>query len=163
MPTTTTSTTEPQSGPLLYPVDTATPTAGGTLRVGGSGWLPGSTVDVELHSTPVHLGSVLVDQDGGFLFTATIPADTPPGSHEIVATGTGADRQPQSVSSPIDVVAAQAGATTTTTAARVTTTTTHGRSSTLPLTGGDTLALAVGGIALVGGGIALAMRRRRTV
>lgn len=65
--------------------------AGTTLKandvivVSGSGSLPGETVQVELHSDPIELGSTVVAADGTFSVEVAIPADVPAGSHEVYA------------------------------------------------------------------------------
>lgn len=58
--------------------------ASGTIRVSGSGVSPSASVRVELHSTPVVLGSTTATASGAFALTATIPASTTPGAHSIV-------------------------------------------------------------------------------
>lgn len=118
--------------------------------------MPGSTVDVELHSTPVKLGAPTVGQDGNWSLVATIPADTPPGQHEIIATGTAADQSEASVSYGVNILAAQGSPETTST-----TTTTVARSGSMPFTGGSTLPLLVAGVALLGAGVGMAARKRR--
>ncbi|MFF3601977.1 esterase-like activity of phytase family protein, partial [Kitasatospora indigofera] len=50
--------------------------AGGTLAISGTGFAPGTPVSVELHSTPVVLGSVTADAAGAISLLATIPAGT---------------------------------------------------------------------------------------
>ena len=56
---------------------------GGHVVVKGADW-PAGTVQIELHSDPVVLGTVTVGADGTFEFTGTIPADIPVGEHTIV-------------------------------------------------------------------------------
>ena len=62
-----------------------------SLPITGSGFAPASAVDLELHSTPTSLGSVLVGSDGTFSTAVTIPASTEGGTHHVVGKGTGAD------------------------------------------------------------------------
>lgn len=62
----------------------ATVTAGGTIDLSGSGFAPGSTVTVELHSTPVVLGAATADASGAITLRAVIPAATPAGTHSVV-------------------------------------------------------------------------------
>ena len=61
--------------------------AGDTITISGSGFAPGEKVSIELHSTPVVLGSVNADESGAVSTTVTLPADTALGGHEIVLTG----------------------------------------------------------------------------
>ena len=60
--------------------------AGETLRVTGSGYPAGESVEVVLHSAPVALGSVTVNADGGFTIDTIVPASTAVGPHRVVAT-----------------------------------------------------------------------------
>jgi len=64
---------------------------GGEITVTGEAFEPGTRVTVELHSEPVELGSLVVDETGAFRLVATIPADTTPGQHAIVVLGDGAE------------------------------------------------------------------------
>lgn len=86
------------AGPTGNPIDpviavagggTPTCTAGSSCSVDltGTGFDPGETVDFTLHSSPVDLGTATADSNGNVTFTATIPADTAAGSHQIIATG----------------------------------------------------------------------------
>jgi chondroitin AC lyase len=70
---------------------TGTPIVGGRITVSGLAFEPGTIVTVELHSDPVELGTATVDGTGAFSLTATIPADTDPGAHEIVVLGGGVE------------------------------------------------------------------------
>lgn len=71
----------------------------GSVVLSTSSAVPGATVtltgtefyasgfnafDVEFNSTPVPLGSVTADQDGGFTLTFQVPADASPGTHHVV-------------------------------------------------------------------------------
>ena len=60
---------------------------GAAVHVTASGFAPGEPVNVELHSTPISLGSVTAGTDGTVDTTVTIPADAPAGAHRIVLTG----------------------------------------------------------------------------
>ena len=140
-----TTTTVPDGG---AGINNDAPTAGGTVTVFGRGWLPDSTVDVVLHSTPVDLGTFDVGSDGTFSTSVTIPANTQPGSHTIEVTGTAPDSEVAFVDLPITV-----------TAAVTTTTISHG-SGTLPFTGSTMLPLLVLGLSCIGVGLALRKRRR---
>lgn len=58
--------------------------AGGTLAVEGRGFAAGAVLRIELHSTPVMLGSVTASTAGAFATTVTIPAGTTAGAHTLV-------------------------------------------------------------------------------
>jgi len=60
---------------------------GAAVHVTGSGFVPGESVAVELHSDPISLGIVTAGSDGVVDTTVTIPADAPAGAHRIVLTG----------------------------------------------------------------------------
>jgi hypothetical protein len=60
---------------------------GQAINVTGSGYKALSNINMSLASTPVFLKVVVADQSGNFSTTVTIPADTPFGNHNIVATG----------------------------------------------------------------------------
>jgi hypothetical protein len=61
--------------------------AGEKITISGKDFLPGSTVDVIVYSTPVKLGSVVVGTDGTFSYTVTLPKDLENGVHHLVASG----------------------------------------------------------------------------
>ena len=62
---------------------------GGTLVVSGVGWVPGESVQITVHSTPIDLGSVTARSDGTFPDVRfTVPEGFEPGIHRITATGT---------------------------------------------------------------------------
>ncbi len=86
-------------------VDTTTPVAGGPITVTGGGFMPSTELTVELHSTPVVLGTTTTDIYGNYSATVVIPADTPPGAHQLVVTGLGPDGEPRSVATDITVLA----------------------------------------------------------
>lgn len=67
-------------------ISTTSPCPGDSLTVTGTGFAPGSTVDLTLHSTVTSLGSEIVDANGGFTATVTAPAGVT-GTHQIVAAG----------------------------------------------------------------------------
>lgn len=62
--------------------------AGESIVVNGDGVDPGSEVGVELHSSPVTLGTVDADADGNYRLKATLPDDVSPGKHTVVVTAT---------------------------------------------------------------------------
>ena len=59
--------------------------AGTSVEVSLAGFAGDTEVALELHSDPVSLGSVVTDASGAAVTTVTIPADTAPGAHSIVA------------------------------------------------------------------------------
>ena len=61
--------------------------AGDTIPVTGDSLLPGETVEIWLHSTPVKLATVVVGSDGTFATTVVIPSGTPAGTHHIEVRG----------------------------------------------------------------------------
>jgi len=75
-----------------YPVLTgvlqlnAAPASGVRLTASGVGFRPGSTVCVEVESTPDQLATAKVSKDGGFTTTITVP-ELPAGQHLLRATG----------------------------------------------------------------------------
>lgn len=58
--------------------------AGGDVTISGAGFSAAAALRIELRSTPVQLGSVTTDADGGFQSRVTVPADTMPGAHSLV-------------------------------------------------------------------------------
>lgn len=112
-PTTTAPpTTVPAAGPSgTYttksgsPSSSLTVTRGGTIPVKGSGWQPGSKVEIWLHSDPVLLGTVTAAQDGTFSTSYAAPAAAALGAHQIVMTGTAANGQSATVTLALSIVA----------------------------------------------------------
>nr|WP_246318655.1 family 78 glycoside hydrolase catalytic domain [Leifsonia psychrotolerans] len=93
-------------------------TAGSRVLVESSGFTPGATVRVELHSTPTVLGTVIADARGVISALGTVPADFPGGQHSlvlvVVTTGTDPGTNPgtnpgtdpdTTVTIPTDVIA----------------------------------------------------------
>ena len=66
-------------------------TRGSTLRVDGTGMLPGSQVAVWLHSTPTKLGSADVKADGAFAEVLSVPSEIELGGHKVHFIGTAPD------------------------------------------------------------------------
>jgi IPT/TIG domain len=64
---------------------TATP--GGTVDVTATGFQPGETVSITLHSTTVLLATVTASATGAVSTTVTIPASTALDGHELILTG----------------------------------------------------------------------------
>lgn len=113
------------------------------VLVAGSGFAPGSTVDVWLLSTRVLLGQVTVDADGAFSQLLPLPEDVTMGDHTLQLNGTSANGETASLSVGITLAAAVAPA--------------------LAVTGGslDGAGLLLLAGLLLGGGVLL--RRRRAV
>ncbi|WDG18193.1 phosphatase PAP2 family protein [Microbacterium sp. Clip185] len=85
-----------------------TVTAGGNVTITGAGFQPGETVTIELHSTPVQIGTAVASANGTISATVTVPAGTPAGAHTFVVTG---DASGVTASTPITVTAASGAAT----------------------------------------------------
>jgi hypothetical protein len=98
-----------QTCPLPPPaVTTSTPTAGSSITVSGDGFAPATTLTLELHSTPIVLANTQTDGTGHYSVSVVIPADTPPGAHEIVTRGLGPSGEERTSSVSITVEAASA-------------------------------------------------------
>jgi len=67
-------------------VNTTAITPGGAFVLSFSGFGPGESVSIDLHSVTVHLGTATAGSDGSGSTSVTIPAGFS-GSHEIVLTG----------------------------------------------------------------------------
>lgn len=83
---------------------------GGSLTVLGSGWQPGSFVDLDFLSRPVSLGDAHVDQQGGFSEVVTVPEGATPGPHSIRVSGTAESGMSDTVFIPVRVVATRVAA-----------------------------------------------------
>lgn len=86
--------------------DTLTYTPGGPAIFEAECFLPGSTVTFMLGD--VTLGTAIADEDGLATISTTIPADTPLGPIDVIATGTGCDGEALTLVLSVTVVAAQA-------------------------------------------------------
>jgi hypothetical protein len=62
-------------------------TAGGTVRVSGTGMLPAEPIEVWMYSTPVKLGDVIAGADGSFSAELLLPADASLGAHKLQFVG----------------------------------------------------------------------------
>lgn len=69
------------------PMGTIITRIGDLLQVSGTGFQPGSMIDVWLFSTPVFVGTVTVSPDGTFSGSLTIPKSVVPGDHTLQANG----------------------------------------------------------------------------
>lgn len=126
---------------------------GDSIRVSVAGFTPGEQVRIELHSTPVLLGTVTAGSDGTADSTVTIPAGTEAGQHTITVVGVTCGIQ---ASIPITVVAAAVGAPVASLAAFDP----QGRS--LSYTGAKTgWVVSLGAALLVGGSALVLLGRRR--
>lgn len=67
----------------------------GRWQIAGSGFAPGETVGLELHSDPVALGEANTSGEGAFAITVTVPTSVAPGQHAVVATGRSSGRVAQ--------------------------------------------------------------------
>jgi len=143
-------------------ISDATPSPGETITLTGQTFQAGSTVTLTLHSEPVVLGSATADAAGKMALQATIPSDTPLGSHTITADGTAPDGSPLSLSVSLTVVPAQGGGN----AQGNQGGNQGGNSGNLPRTGSEwTLFLAKLGIGLAAAGgvfVAIAAKRRKS-
>jgi LPXTG-motif cell wall-anchored protein len=121
---------------------------GESVRVSSSGWKPRSSVRIELHSSPVLLGTFRADGAGTISASVTIPTNTPGGHHTLVAYGVDPAGKSASVSARIDVTGGGKAV----------------NASTVPLprTGAEIALTVLSGIALTGlGGLVAAAGRRR--
>lgn len=124
---------------------------GQTFVLSGSGWLPGSTVDVTLFSDPVHLGSAEVGADTVFSTALELPESTEPGTHTLEVAGTSDDGDARTVELTVEVLAAGSDVTEFEQA-----------SNELATTGADvTMGLGLALLLLVAGGATLFVSRRR--
>jgi hypothetical protein len=78
---------------------------GDSLTIEGTDAPANATIDVELHSTPILLGSTTADALGAFSLTTTIPMDAEPGAHNIVVIATPTDGSaPIELQQPVTVI-----------------------------------------------------------
>lgn len=82
-------------GALVFPGD--------TLVITSAKLPPSAKVIVELHSTPVRLGSAIADASGDLSLTVTVPLDIEAGSHNLVAILTAPTIKPSMASVPIAI------------------------------------------------------------
>lgn len=164
--TTTTSTTVAQTSTTAVPTTTTGQTGeativlsahevagGSSIEVEGTGFKPGTTVSVLMHSTPVTLGEAVVDASTAFTFSGTIPAAAAIGQHRIEVSGIGLDGTAVLVSREFSVIAA-APSTTVAVVSRPTDVALAYTGSTDPVTA------TVGGLLVVAGAAVVHVRRR---
>jgi hypothetical protein len=100
-----TSTSPPTTGPVTsappaqHPETTAAPLrphlsvtsssvhGGQSVTVSGSGFAPGATITITFQSPRVVVGTTTADGKGHFTATVLVPADAPPGKHNLQADG----------------------------------------------------------------------------
>ncbi len=138
------ATVPPADGPLTVPGSTVSP--GGRITLSGTGFLPGSTVDLYVYSAPTKVGTATADANGAFSATVTLPEGLAAGTHHLVAAGVDASGNPRYLVSAVSVAAASSGG------------------SGLAYTGAEPLPLLAGAGVLLLAGTALVIvgRRRRT-
>jgi endonuclease/exonuclease/phosphatase family metal-dependent hydrolase len=98
-----TTPTEPTTGDEALTVSGAV-RVGGAVKLHGTGFVPGATAVIELHSTPLRLGTAVADANGVLALSATIPASVTAGAHTVVALvdGVEAARLPVQVAPAAD-------------------------------------------------------------
>lgn len=115
--------------------------AGEQITISGTDFLPGSTVDLVVYSTPVKLGTATVLADGTFSATVTLPKDLTNGVHHLVASGVDVNGNPRVLVVEVTV---------------------SGGTAVLAMTGFSALPVAgAGALALIAGGGLLVVSRRR--
>ena len=97
----------PPNSPNLGTDKSAVP-GGGSLTITSDGWQPSTIVTFTLNSDPVSLGTTTVSSAGTFSYSTTIPC-VDPGTHTIVADGTGSNGAARSSSTTITVQACATG------------------------------------------------------
>lgn len=68
-----------------------TPITDASSTISADGLKVGSTYTLTMHSTPVILYTGTIGLDGGFTWKVALPADTPPGVHQLILTGVAPD------------------------------------------------------------------------
>lgn len=136
-----------QTGGLSGNTSTCTVGTSCSETLSGSGMEPGETVNLQVFSSPIELGTTQADASGNFTATVTLPSSLAAGQHTIVATG---ETSGTTASFAITV------------AASTTSATVPSNSTGLAFTGADIGALAgVGALAIALGGLFILSTRRR--
>ena len=86
--TTTTAVVQPSVGFGSSKSNSISTSPGSTVSVSGNGYQVGTTVTLTLHSTPVVLGTAVVNSSGVFSKSIKIPSDATLGAHTLVIAGT---------------------------------------------------------------------------
>jgi LPXTG-motif cell wall-anchored protein len=142
VPASAISATVPKSdGTLTADLTGGKAVAGQQVTISGKDFLPGSSVDLVVYSTPVKLGTAVVLADGTFSATVTLPKDLANGTHHLVASGVDANGNARNLVVEVTVSGGTAVLANT-------------GFSALPVAGAGALAL------LAGGGLLFAARRR---
>lgn len=76
---------------------------GSRIALTGSGFSPGSTIEVELHSDPELIGLGEADDDGNVRVLVPIRGDAPLGAHELVMTGVDPEGAERTLSQPVTI------------------------------------------------------------
>jgi hypothetical protein len=118
-------------------------TNGETVTIHGDGFLPNSTIQAVIYSTPTPLGSFTVDGAGAFEIEVTIPDGLHAGEHSLVVSGLDPSGNPRYLRTDVTV---------------------SGVEGVLAYTGAEVAGPAIGGLTavVVGSGLLVASRRRRT-
>ncbi len=144
----------PSNGdPVVLRLGRITVSPGGLVRLQTEGWAADTSVRIELHSTPVILGTFRTSPDGSLHATVRVPGSTPLGMHRIFVFGRASNNQSTSISAPIEVVAPPAVGRS------------DGTGTRLPRTGTEILLVAGLGIGLITVGTIMvrSARQRRTL
>ncbi|GAB3352410.1 fibronectin type III domain-containing protein [Modestobacter lapidis] len=131
---------------------------GELVKVNGSGYLPGSSVDIVMYSTPQVLATVVADANGDFTAIVTVPEGLADGTHNLVAAGVDEDGNPRYLVVEVTVtggVAAVAAVVSDSTSLATTGGLAYTGFTALPFVGAGVLALGVGG------GLLVVSRRRQ--
>jgi hypothetical protein len=118
-------------------------TTGDSVTIRGVGFLPNSTIQAVIYSTPTPLGSFTVDAAGAFEIEVTIPDGLHAGEHSLVVSGLDPSGNPRYLRTDVTVSAPE---------------------DLLAYTGATVTGPAIGGLAaiVVGSGLLVASRRRKT-
>jgi hypothetical protein len=142
VPASAISATLPKSNGTLTSSDVDGNVVAGTqVTISGKDFLPGSTVELIVYSTPIKLGEAVVASDGTFSATVTLPKALANGVHHLVASGVDVNGNVRNMVVEVTVSGGTAVLANT-------------GFSTLPYLGTGALAL------LAGGGLLVAARRR---
>ena len=119
---------------------TSSAVPGGRTTFTARGYAPGTTVTFVAYSSPVVLGTAVVDASGTAILTTTLPAELAAGMHTVVSYGTAADGTSRVLTATVTVTDGQV----------------------LANTGADVgLLLPAGVLMIAGGAVALVGVRRR--
>jgi titin len=116
-------------------------TGGQTVTLRGEGFLPNSTIQAVIYSTPTPLGSFDTDENGAFEIEVTVPDGLHAGEHSLVVSGLDSNGNPRHLRTDVTV---------------------PGSGELLAYTGASVVGPAIGGLAavVVGSGLIVLSRRR---